>query len=27
LIIGIFALITLFQRQVMPLYGMAVYIC
>jgi putative membrane protein len=27
LIIGIFALITLFQRQVMPLYGMAVHIC
>ena len=26
LIIGIFALITLFQRQVMPLYGMAAYI-
>jgi putative membrane protein len=25
LIIGIFALITLFQRQVMPLYGMAAY--
>jgi putative membrane protein len=27
LIIGIFALITLFQRQVMPLYGMAAYFC
>ena len=27
LIIGIFALITLFQRQVMPLYGMEVHIC
>jgi uncharacterized membrane protein YidH (DUF202 family) len=27
LIIGIFALITLFQRQVMPLYGMAAHIC
>jgi len=27
LIIGVFALITLFQRQVMPLYGMAVHIC
>jgi ABC-type Na+ efflux pump permease subunit len=27
LIIGVFALITLFQRQVMPLYGMEVHIC
>jgi len=27
LIIGIFALITIFQRRVMPLYGMAAYFC
>lgn len=27
LIIGVFALITIFQRRVMPLYGMAAYFC
>jgi len=27
LIIGIFALITIFQRRVMPLYGVAAYFC
>jgi putative membrane protein len=27
LIIGFFALITIFQRRVMPLYGMAAYFC
>jgi putative membrane protein len=27
LIIGIFALITIFQRRIMPLYGMAAYFC
>jgi putative membrane protein len=27
LIIGVFALITIFQRRIMPLYGMAAYFC
>ena len=27
LIIGIFALITIFQRRILPLYGMASWMC